>query len=296
MQSKPQPSLQRVVVPVRAPVTGSPFAAAIQRNTGAGDDGAKWRQALAPFLWPGGTEPADDYFASDLGDESMEADEDFVDEDDDGDQDSVSLPDVSTVQAKLAGSPMFPFSAGGSTIQCGKGQTPAQLLKKTVGVGDSTFRGVRKAPRDWKKRKFERLTHGGRDYYHHSEQTGKIFRTRRMEGPIVYTATGRVATVKTKGKRKNDANGHLIAHSFGGPPKFDRNFVAMCAVVNSAGGDWGRMETYVRTRLKQKGIAAYMVTKPDYTGATCQTRPTRIHVSVYFNKSPYKVKFDIACT
>jgi hypothetical protein len=69
----------------------------------------------------------------------------------------------------------------------------------------------------------------------------------------------------------------------------------MASKVNLRGGEWGRMEAYVRRMLTGRNMSAYMVTKPDYTGSTAQGRPRRIHVSVYFSVSPFKVKFTIDC-
>ena len=61
--------------------------------------------------------------------------------------------------------------------------------------------------------------------------------------------------------------------------------------INSAGGAWGKMEGYVRTRLKQKGTKVWMAVKPKYDGI--KKRPIRIEVSLTFNRSPFKVRFNI---
>jgi hypothetical protein len=294
------PYLQPFPAASPLPPPGVPHAAAIQRLPSAsasvvqrqkGDD-AKLLAVLQPFLWPGNNEPPDDFFAAEDDDEpDAEAPQSFAESPGDygGSAPFAAVP----VQAKL----LNPFDrARSGVLQCGKKQTPAQLLNKTDGVGDSTRRNVRTSPRRWAARGITAHTHGGHTYYHHREQIGTSYRTSRMEGPIRYHAGIRKATRKTTGKKNGYANGHLIAHSFAGPPMFAGNYVAMQAAINSAGGDWGRMETYIRRRLQQAGIAAYMVAKPGYLNTTNRQRPSEIHVSVYFNRSPYKVKFDIDLT
>jgi len=133
-------------------------------------------------------------------------------------------------------------------------------------------------------------TYGGRTYHHRIGGVGK--RTTKFSGPIVYVRGGRKATPKVPYKRKNDAAGHLIAHSFGGPPKFIGNFVAMNKLVNSAGGDWGKMESYIRNRLKVKSTSAYMSVSPNYPNPNSK-RPDSIRVTVHFNRNPKKKSWDI---
>lgn len=132
-------------------------------------------------------------------------------------------------------------------------------------------------------------THGGRTYYYRKDASG---RTVKIAGSIVHTTAKRSATRKTKNKRKNDANGHLIAHSIGGPPTLTENYVAMDRAINSAGGDWGKVEGYIRTRIQQRGTQAWMAVLPSYPNATMQ-RPHEIEVRLKFNRSPYSIRFKI---
>jgi hypothetical protein len=132
--------------------------------------------------------------------------------------------------------------------------------------------------------------HGGRTYYHRIDPVTK--RTTKFSGPLVYVKGGRVGTPKVAYKRKNDAAGHLIAHSFGGPPKYTGNFVAMDSYINGAGGDWGKMEHYIRQRLKAKSTAAYMSVTPLYANGTSK-RPTSIVVTAHFNRKPFKKQWTV---
>jgi hypothetical protein len=147
----------------------------------------------------------------------------------------------------------------------------------------------RRAPSKGKLGGYNTHNYGGRTYYHQSDARGRIT---KYQGPLTYVQGGRVATIKTKNKRKTDQNGHLIAHSVGGDPHFALGYVAMNKQINSAGGDWGRMEGYIRSRLQQTGIMVYMAVKPNYPSATMH-RPDSVRVSVYFNRSPFKVTFNI---
>lgn len=132
---------------------------------------------------------------------------------------------------------------------------------------------------------------GGRTYYHQSDTSGRIT---KYQGRLSFVKGGRSATMKTKNKRKTDQNGHLIAHSFGGDPTFSLGYVAMNKTVNGAGGEWGQMEGYVRKRLQVTSTSAYMAVKPIYPPTQPNMfRPTSVRVSLYFNRSPFKITFLI---
>jgi hypothetical protein len=131
--------------------------------------------------------------------------------------------------------------------------------------------------------------YSNRNYFYQQDNTGRIT---KYQGRLSYVKGGRSATKKTKNKRVNDDNAHLIAHSLGGNPKFALGYVAMARVINQRGGDWYRMESYIRRRLVMKNSKVYMATKPHYPTPTMK-RPDYIEVSVYFNRSPYKIKFRI---
>ena len=170
-------------------------------------------------------------------------------------------------------------------------ETPAQKLQKLQRRGLVTnISRIRRASKTNPKSmlNYTRSTHGGRHYYSRKDAAGRVT---KFAGGLVYTRTARKSTPKVPYKRKNDQAGHLIAHSFGGPPKFTDNFVAMNKTINSKGGAWGRMESYIRMRLQQSGIKVWMSVKPHYPGI--KKRPDRIAVSLTFNRSPFKVKFNI---
>lgn len=131
--------------------------------------------------------------------------------------------------------------------------------------------------------------HSGRNYYYQQDLSGRVT---KYQGQCTYVKGGRSATKKTRNKRVNDDNAHLIAHSLGGNPRFALGYVAMSRNINQRGGTWYRMEGYVRGRLTQKGTKVYMATKPHYPTPTLK-RPDYIEVSVYFNRSPFKIKFRI---
>ncbi|MBC8754332.1 DNA/RNA non-specific endonuclease [Kordia sp. YSTF-M3] len=177
-------------------------------------------------------------------------------------------------------------------IQLGKKLTPAKRLEALRRAGHVT--GISKIKRVGKRRPkslggYAQTTVSGRKYYSRKDPTGRVV---KFAGGLKYSKAARKATPKVPYKRKNDAAGHLIAHSFGGPPKFTDNFVAMNKTINSAGGAWGKMEGYIRQRLKQKNIEVWMSVKPHYVGKS--KRPISIGVSLTFNRSPFKVKFNIA--
>lgn len=261
---------------------------------------------MKPFLWPGGGEPNDDYFAED--EDGPEAQEEVYD------LSSLFEDEPETVdgavQARFPGVNRVPF-AGPGVVQRAKQKTPAQYLAAAKGTANPLSKTgvlydqkpgayiggtVRSAPKKWNTRGFQQRTYGGRNYYWRLDAQN---RTDRMEGQIELTDAPRTATKKTRGKRKNDHNGHLIAHSLGGDPKFTAAYVAMARSVNLAGGAWGRMEAYVRRMLSGRSMRAYMVTKPMYPGPgskASKVRPDRILVSVYFSVKPYKAKFVINCT
>ncbi len=155
------------------------------------------------------------------------------------------------------------------------GAQPAQLTKQTP-----------KNPGNYTST----TAHGGRTYHHKFDGVSK--RTTKFSGPLVYVQGGRKNTPKVAYKRKNDAAGHLIAHSFGGPPQFAGNFVAMNKLVNGAGGAWGQMEFYIRNRLKAANTVAYMSVTPIYPDAKSK-RPTSIAVTAHFNRDPKKKKWVI---
>ncbi|MBW4632741.1 MAG: DNA/RNA non-specific endonuclease [Iphinoe sp. HA4291-MV1] len=132
-------------------------------------------------------------------------------------------------------------------------------------------------------------THDGRTYYSRTDAQGRVT---KIAGSLVYTKSKRIGTPKVPYKRKGDHAGHLIAHSFGGPPKFTGNFVAMKKEINLAGGDWGRMEAYIRGRLKAPKTKAWMSVKPVFANDKTK-RPSEINVTVKFNRQPYERTFNI---
>ncbi|WP_165962893.1 DNA/RNA non-specific endonuclease [Occultella glacieicola] len=158
----------------------------------------------------------------------------------------------------------------------------AALIKRglltTTSFGKGSF-PVKTGPKN--VHKYSRHKHDGRKYYfaHAKNRTGKV------SGPLVLVRGGRSATMKVPNKRKSDASGHLIAHSLGGPPRLLANYVAMNRKINSAGGDWGRLEQVIRDRLRVKGTKCWMSVRPVY-GANVN-RPTSIVVKLRFNRSPH---------
>jgi len=104
-------------------------------------------------------------------------------------------------------------------------------------------------------------------------------------GQIDYVKGGRKATMKVPNKRVTDVSAHLIAHSLGGPPSERLNYVAMDSQINSHGGTWGRMEFYIRQRVKKKGSWGMMLAQPLYPTAAMK-RPDRIVVDAAFNRKP----------
>jgi hypothetical protein len=165
---------------------------------------------------------------------------------------------------------------------------PDSQSEATAQTIQSPFQMVKARPKN--RRGYATTAHAGRTYYHRHDAASN--RTIKFAGPIIYTQCGRIATPKVSYKRKADHAGHLIAHSFGGPPRFAGNFVAMNKLVNSAGGDWGEMEAYIRKRLKARNTAAYMSVSPQYSDPKTK-RPTSIVVTVHFNRDPKKKRFTI---
>ena len=205
------------------------------------------------------------------------ATEEFQDSIEEAIAELLSYASESEVDAMLAGQPKEETDAGvQDDVTQALASSPAQLVKSQ--------------PKH-KANYTSTTTHDGRTYYHKASKRNN--RTKKFSGPIVYTNTARINTPKVRYKRKNDAAGHLIAHSFGGPPTFTGNFVAMNKIVNSAGGDWGKMETYIRKRLKKKSTAAYMSVTPKYADKNSQ-RPTSIIVTVHFNRAPKWKRWTIA--
>lgn len=196
------------------------------------------------------------------------------------------------VLQRLAGNRAVALLLAGNTV-VQRVKTPPERLaelekrkvvtKKVSLVGVS---GIKKKPKH--PGKYTSHSYGGRSYYYRRDAQKRVV---KISGPLVYTNAKRVATAKVKYKRKTDASGHLIAHSFGGPPKLTENYVAMNKAINSAGGDWGAVEGYIRTRLKQAGIAVWMAVYPEYAGVG--QRPTKISVRLRFNKSPHVVWFSV---
>lgn len=130
--------------------------------------------------------------------------------------------------------------------------------------------------------------HAGRNYFFRSDANKRVA---KIAGPLVYTTTKRFPTLKVAAKRKTDASGHLIAHSLGGPPKLTHNYLAMNRFINSAGGDWGKTEAYIRDRCKVKGTKVWMSVYPRYLNKS--KRPYEIEVRLKFNKKPQNVRFLI---
>lgn len=179
------------------------------------------------------------------------------------------------------------------TVQRGKtkAKTAPDRLKELEGRGLVTIKQSLAVPLKTGPKhpgKYTTTAYGGRTYYYRTDPSK---RTIKISGPLVYTKGDRKPTAKVPYKRKTDASGHLIAHSFGGPPSLTQNYVAMNKFINSAGGDWGKVEGYIRTRLKQKGIGVWMAVLPQYSGVS--KRPHEIWVRLRFNKSPYVVRFKV---
>ncbi|MEM6719519.1 MAG: DNA/RNA non-specific endonuclease [Bacteroidota bacterium] len=182
-----------------------------------------------------------------------------------------------------------------ATIQLGKKkETPAQKLAKLRALGVvtrelKTSRAAKLRPKDASKYG-ETFMHGGRTYYIMRDANKRVT---KFAAKLHYYKGKRIATPRNKVPyiRKNDQAGHLIAHSLGGPPKLLANFVAMDKTINGKSGAWAKMEEYIRTRLKQKNIKVWMSVKPNYPGK--KKRPDHIEVSLTFNRSPYKVGFDV---
>ncbi|EDP97182.1 DNA/RNA non-specific endonuclease [Kordia algicida OT-1] len=169
--------------------------------------------------------------------------------------------------------------------------TPATRLTRLQGLGLVTHssrirRGRKSVPKNLTGYSTRNI--GGRNYYSRKDHLGRVT---KFAGILKYHKGKRKSTPKVPYKRVNDQAGHLIAHSFGGPAKFTDNFVAMDKKVNSKGGAWGKMESYIRQRLQQKYMSVWMSVKPQYDGI--KKRPSSILVSLTFTKSPYKVRFNI---
>lgn len=147
----------------------------------------------------------------------------------------------------------------------------------------ATFKNKPKHPHKYTKSSYQ-----GRHYYHATDAGN---RTVKISGALVYTTAKRQPTRNVSYKRKSDVSGHLIAHSFGGPPKLTSNYVAMSRIINAAGGDWGKVEGYIRTRLKQSGIKIWMAVIPQYTGVS--KRPSTIDIRLRFNRSPAVLHFSV---
>lgn len=181
----------------------------------------------------------------------------------------------------------IPLNVGidGQPIQMAKEKNPR--LKAMEQPPGKIAGAVKKQPSSlagWKT-----LIYGGRTYFYRMDASA---RTRKIAGRIEFDSSARLATKKVGNKRKNDASGHLIAHSFGGPPTLTANYVAMSRQVNSAGGNWGIMEAYIRNRLKVPNTAAYMSVTPRYPNPSIK-RPNEILVTVHFNRAPKKKRWLI---
>lgn len=181
----------------------------------------------------------------------------------------------------------------GAPIQLGKKLTPSQRLallaqKGLVAAVDRNDPGgvktVPKTPGNYG------LVHPyqGRSYHVRKDADKRVT---KIAGPLAYTTSKRVATKRTAYKRRRDVNFHLLAHFAGGPSDLQENYVAVDRLINSAGGDWGRIETYLRQRLRQQRIKAYGSVKPVFAGKP--KRPSAIGATFRFNTSPYKVKFNV---
>lgn len=157
-------------------------------------------------------------------------------------------------------------------------------FQDTTGMRAKLTRGTPGVPGNYTTHAYS-----NRSYYYQQDNSGRIT---KYQGRLAYVKGGRSATKKTRNKRVNDDNAHLIAHSLGGNPKFALGYVAMARTINQRGGAWYKMEGYIRARVQQKGTKVYMATKPHYPTPTMK-RPDYIDVSVYFNRSPYKIKFRI---
>jgi len=176
-----------------------------------------------------------------------------------------------------------------NTLQQGKSFPAVPLLQKISRISDTTtIQRVKSEPNNRHNYDYE-YTYNGLKFFHRLD--GK--RTAKFAGPIVYTRAPRRPTPKVRYKRKTDAAGNLIAHSLGGPYNYPGNFVAMDKFINGAGGDWGKMEHYVRTKLKKKGAKGYMSAKPVYHSSKSH-RPVQIIVTAHFNRSPFRKRWIIA--
>lgn len=165
-----------------------------------------------------------------------------------------------------------------------------KVAKKHVGVTDKTYvPGKKFIDSPSSKKTYLVHQYDGRDFYYKKDATNRVT---EMHGTLRHVIAKRQKTGKVKNKRKNDHSSHLIAHSLGGDPKFTDNYVSMKDSINSHGGEWHQMEHYVRERLKKANSKAYMACVLEYNG-TAKGRPSRIRVSVYFNRIPYKVDFTI---
>lgn len=162
--------------------------------------------------------------------------------------------------------------------------------KKHIGVTDGTYKpGKKFIESPSSKKAYIVHKYDNRDFYYQKDASGRVT---EMQGTLRHVIAKRQKTGKVKNKRKDDHSSHLIAHSLGGDPKFTDNYVSMKASINSQGGEWHQMEHYVRERLKKANSKAYMACILEYNG-TAKGRPSRIRVSVYFNRIPYKVDFTI---
>lgn len=184
-----------------------------------------------------------------------------------------------------------PASATG-VIQAEKKTPPKRLAelrqKRVVTHSDTVSIPIKTAPKHPTHYPSTRV-YGGRTYHYRTDPQGRL---EKISGPLTYTNAGRVATMKVPNKRRSDQSGHLFAHSLGGPPRLNLNYVAMNRRINSAGGEWGKMEGYIRARMKQRGTRGWMSVKPDYPRVAMK-RPHRIRVRARFNRSPYVVHFLI---
>jgi hypothetical protein len=93
-------------------------------------------------------------------------------------------------------------------------------------------------------------------------------------------------------QRRGDVRAHLIAHSLGGPPRVQANYVSMDRQINSHGGAWGQMERYIRNRAKRAGARVRMAALPSYPGIS--KRPNQIRVLAAFNRAPRQQTWNIA--
>jgi DNA/RNA non-specific endonuclease len=183
-----------------------------------------------------------------------------------------------------------PIQASGSApIQCGKKTAPQVLTAlETRGI-------ARRFPGDPFKTRPKRLAgykhhkHAGRSYWVRFDPQGRVS---KVVGNLAYTQAARAATGKVANKRKNDVSAHAIAHSLGAPPDLSENYFALDKAINSAGGDYGKMEHYLRKRMAQNGSNGYMAVNLRYPNDTIR-RPHEVVTSARFNRSPSRVIFNI---